>query len=234
MDVGFDRASLGAQIRQCPSASACRLHPVRPGDAATVVIRSGKKLIVYRAALDGTGLVDATFHLDREMLDEQWINLKVDLTYTPNQTCGPLLAPIAFQINPRSTVTMHRGGPPLGGFAAFPSEFSPPKFVVALDGSGPNQLSYAARVVAAVSRLTRTELTPQVVSLEAAVEATSGALIVAKADAISRTSLKPPISGDGSTVDFALPKALQVNIDQGAGINSGVCGSAPATVPSSS
>ncbi|APE19277.1 hypothetical protein [Mycolicibacterium pallens] len=215
VDVGFDRASLGPRFDSVQVHLLADYTPVRPGDAATVVIRSGK-LIVYRAALDGTGLVDATFHLDREMLDEQWINLKVDLTYTPNQTCGPLLAPIAFQINPRSTVTMHRGGPPLGGFAAFPSEFSP-KFVVALDGSGPNQLSYAARVVAAVSRLTRTELTPQVVSLEAAVEATSGALIVAKADAISRTSLKPPISGDGSTVDFALPKALQVNIDQGLG-----------------
>ena len=123
---------------------------------------------------------------------------------------------MTFQIDPRSTLTMHRGGAPLGGFTAFPSEFSP-NFVVALDGSGPDQLAYAARIVAAVSRLTQTHLTPQVVGLQAAADATSGALIVANSEAIKQTSLNPPIGGDGSMVNFALPTELHVNIDGGLG-----------------
>ncbi len=189
--------------------------PVAKDDAATVVIKSGG-LVVYRAALDETGILDATYNLESQMLDEQWINMELALTYTPQQECGSLISPMTFQIDPRSTLTMHRGGNPLGGFPAFPSEFSP-TFMVALDGGGPEKLGYAARVVAAIARLTRTELTPQVVDLQAAADANSGALIVADSKAIKQTSLNPPVSGDGSAINFALPDELQVNIDQGLG-----------------
>jgi hypothetical protein len=111
---------------------------------------------------------------------------------------------------------MHRGGAPLGGFTAFPSEFSP-KFMVALDGSDPGQLSYAADIVAVVSRLTKATLTPQIVGLQAAVDGTSGALIVASSNAIKQTVLNPPISGEGPRVTFGLPTELQVNMDGGLG-----------------
>jgi hypothetical protein len=215
LQVGIDRTLLG------PRSDGVKVHlladytPVQKDDAATVVIKAGG-LAVYRATLDDTGLLDATFDLESQMLDEQWINMELALTYTPHQECGSLIAPITFQIDPRSTLTMHRGGNPLGGFAAFPSEFSP-TFMVALDGGGPDKLAYAARVVAAIARLTRTELMPQIVDLKAAAEATSGALIVADSKAIKQTSLNPPVSGDGSAINFALPTELQVNIDQGLG-----------------
>ncbi len=80
-----------------------------------------------------------------------------------------------------------------------------------------NQLSYAARVVAAIARFAKTDLTPQVVDLQSAATGTSGALIVANSNAINQTSLNPPVSGDGSIVNFALPTELKVNIDNGLG-----------------
>ena len=67
-----------------------------------------------------------------------------------------------------------------------PSEFSP-QFLVALDGTNPNQLNYAAQVVAAIARLTSTELKPKVIDLQTAVSATTGALIVANSKAIQQT-----------------------------------------------
>lgn len=215
LETGFDRAALGPRFDSVQVHLLADYTPVPARDAASVVIRS-QKLVVYRAPLDQSGRLDATFTLDRQMLDQQWINLDFALTYTPDQDCGPLVASLTFQIDPRSTLTMHRGGPPLGGFAAFPSEFAP-KFLVALDGSSPDQLSYAARVVSAVARLTQVELNPEVVGLQAAVDANSGALIVASSKAIKQTSLKPPVSGDGSMVNVALPTELQVNIDDGVG-----------------
>lgn len=213
--VGIDRTSLGRRFDHVQVHLLADYTPVQNDDAATVVIRSGD-LVVYRAVLDSSGLLDATFDLDSQMLGRQWIDLELALTYTPHQVCGPLMARMSFGIDPRSTLTMHRGGAPLGGFAAFPYEFSP-RFLVALDGSSPNQLAYAARVVAAIARLTRTELTPQVVDLQAAANANSGALIVASSKAITQTSLNPPVSGDGSAINFALPAELRVNIDQGLG-----------------
>lgn len=213
--VGIDRTSLGRRFDHVQVHLLADYTPVQKDDAATVVIRSGD-LVVYRALLDSSGRLDATFDLDSQMLGKQWIDLELALTYTPHQVCGPLMARMSFGIDPRSTLTMHRGGAPLGGFAAFPYEFSP-RFLVALDGSSPNQLAYAARVVAAIARLTRTELTPQVVDLQAASNANSGALIVASSKAITQTSLNPPVSGDGSAINFALPAELRVNIDKGLG-----------------
>lgn len=213
--AGFDRITLGSRFDSVQVHLLADYTPVPAGDAAAVVIRS-QNLVVYSASLNQSGHLDATFTLDRQLLNQQWINLALALTYTPNRECGPLVAPLTFQIDPRSTLTMHRGGPPLEGFAAFPSEFSP-KFLVAFDGSSPDQLGYAARVVAAIARITETELKPQVVDLQAAAEANSGALIVATSKAVKQTSLKPPVTGDGSLINFALPTEMQVNIDDGLG-----------------
>lgn len=215
LQIGIQRARLGPRFDDVEVHLLADYTPVPAHDAASVVIRSDK-LVVYRAALNDSGHLDATFNLDASELSQQWVNLEFALTYTPDQPCGSVLAPITFQVDPRSTLTMHRGGPPLGGFAAFPSEFSP-KFLVALDGSSPNQLSYAARVVAAVARLNKAEITPQIVDVQTAADATSGALIVANSEAISQTPLTPPVSSNGSSVNFALPTELQVNIDSGLG-----------------
>ncbi|AEV71900.1 hypothetical protein MycrhN_1279 [Mycolicibacterium rhodesiae NBB3] len=215
LGVSFDRTKLGPRFDGIQVHLLADYTPVPARDAASVVIRAGQ-LVVYRAPLDQSGRLDATFDLDSQVLDQQFINLQLALTYTPDQPCGPLVSSMTFQIDPRSTLTMHRGGPPLGGFGAFPSEFSP-QFLVALDGSSPDQLSYAARVVAAIARLTSTELTPKVVDLQTAVSASSGALIVANSAAITQTSLNPPVSGDGSSINFELPTALRVNISDGLG-----------------
>ncbi|MCV7345099.1 hypothetical protein BST42_08030 [Mycolicibacterium rhodesiae] len=215
LEVGFQRTLLGQRFDSVQVHLLADYTPVADRAAASVVIRSSKS-VVYRALLNNTGRLDATFTLDSSVLDQQWVNLQFALTYTPDQPCGPFVAPLTFQVNPQSTLTMHRGGPPLGGFAAFPSELSP-KFVVALDGSGPNQLSYAARIVAAVARLSKAELMPQVVDVQKAASATSGALIIANSDAIKGTPLTPPVGANGSTLNIALPTQLQLNIDKGLG-----------------
>lgn len=215
MTVGIDRASLGAgRIDSVQVHLLADYTPVPKGDAAAVVIRS-KGIVVYRAPLDNTGQLDVTFDLASQTFG-QWVNLDFALTYTPVQPCGPLLAPITFQVDPRSTLTMHRGGQPLDGFGAVPSEFSP-GFMVAFDGSSPNQLAYAAHVVAAISRLTPSALTPQIVDVKTAADATTGALIVANSAALKQTSLNPPVGGDGTSVDFNLPDQLRANIEGGLG-----------------
>ena len=215
LGVSFDRTKLGPRFNGVQVHLLADYTPVPERDAASVVIRS-KQLVLYRAPLNQSGTLDATFNLDSQMLDQQFISLQLAFTYTPDQPCGPLVSSLTFQIDPRSTLTMHRGGPPLNGFNAFPSEFSP-QFLVAMDGTSPNQLSYAVQVVAAIARLTNTELTPKVVDLPTAVSANSGALIVANSKAVQQTSLNPPVSGDGSSINFNLPTAMHVNIADGLG-----------------
>ena len=215
LGVSFDRTKLGPRFDGVQVHLLADYTPVPERDAASVVIRS-QQLVLYRAPLNQSGTLDATFNLDSQMLNQQFVSLQLALTYTPDQPCGPLVSSLTFQIDPRSTLTLHRGGPPLNGFNAFPSEFSP-QFLVAMDGTSPNQLSYAAQVVAAIARLTNTELTPKVVDLRTAVAATQGALIVANSKAIQQTSLNPPVSGDGSSINFNLPTAMNVNIGDGLG-----------------
>lgn len=212
--IGVDRATLGGRLNGASVHLLADYTPVPRDDAATVMIRSGG-VVLYRATLDDTGVLDTTFDLDTTTLG-QGINLDFALTYTPHEACGPLMAPITFQVNPKSTLTLHRGGPPLGGFSGLPSEFSP-SFLVALDGSSPNQLGYAARVVGAVARLTGKQLMPQVVDVKTAADATTGALIVANAEAMGKTSLNPPLSGNGKEVDVALPTALRADVGDGLG-----------------
>lgn len=215
MSVAVDRSSLGAG-----RIDGVRVHllasytPVAHDDTATVVIRSNG-IIVYRAALDRSGVLDATFDLDRHTFG-QFVSLDFALTYTPHDRCGPLMAPISFQVDPRSTLTPHRGGAPLGGFGALPSEFSP-EFMVALDGSSPEQLSYAVRLISAIARLTDNPLTPRVVDVRTALDANTGALIVANSKALQQSTLNPLLSGDGTAVDVELPTALQADMDGGIG-----------------
>lgn len=213
--VGVDRSALGdGRVDSIKVHLLADYTPVPQDDAASVIVRSNG-IVVYRAPLDNTGALDATFDLPSQAFD-QWVNLDFALTYTPHEACGPLTAPISFQIDPRSTLTMARGGPPLAGFSAVPSEFSP-SFMVALDGSGPSQLAYAARVVAAIASLTSRQLTPQSVDLETAADSNTGALIVADSAAIENSSLNPPVSGDGTAVDFGLPTELRADIEDGLG-----------------
>ncbi|WP_349270659.1 hypothetical protein MPNTM1_01959 [Mycolicibacterium parafortuitum] len=214
-NVGVDRAALGGdRIDSVQVHLLADYTPVADHDAASVVVRAGD-VIVYRAPLDDSGHVDAKFEIGNQQLGQR-ISLDFEVNFTPGQECGPLIAPMTFAVDPRSTLTLVRGGAPLGGFDALPSEFSP-EFFVALDGSSPDQLGYAARVVNEIARLTDTTLTPKVVDVKAAAEARSGALIVANSAAIEQTSLDPPIAGNRSSVDFGLPEGLRAEIANGLG-----------------
>ncbi|MEH3138905.1 MAG: hypothetical protein PGN37_01745 [Mycobacterium kyogaense] len=213
--VGVDRSALG--IGRVDGATVHLLAdytPVPSDDAASVIIRSNDR-VLYRAALDNSGRLDATFDVAGTALT-QYLGLDMALTYTPHQTCGPLIAPITFQVDPRSTLTLHRGGVPAGGFTSLPSEFSP-SFMVAMDGTSPAQLVYAARTINAIARLTSQQLTPQVVDVKTAADSRSGALIVAKSSAVADTTLDPPIGGDANTVDIGLPTELRADVADGLG-----------------
>ncbi|MGV0773096.1 hypothetical protein [Mycobacterium syngnathidarum] len=215
MSVAVDRASLGAgRIDSVKVHLLASYTPVANDDTATVVIRSNG-IIAYRVALDGTGVLDATFDLEPNMFG-QFISLDFALTYTPHDHCGPLMAPISFEVDPRSTLTPHRGGAPLGGFGALPSEFSR-DFLVALDGSSPEQLSYANQLVSAIARLTSSPLTPQVVDVRDALDANTGALIVANSATLEKSALNPLVAGDGTAVDVELPTTLNATMDGGLG-----------------
>ena len=172
-------------------------------------------VVVYAKALDDSGRLDATFDLPSQTLTER-VGLDFAFTYTPPLICTPVIAPMTFQIDPRSTLTMRRGGTALGGFQSLPSDFSP-RFFVAFDGSSPDQLGYATRVVVDIARLTTTELAPQVVDLQTAASADIGALIVANSNTLKQTALNPPLSGDGSAITVDLPTQLRLDVDRGLG-----------------
>ncbi|KUI27201.1 hypothetical protein AU196_01300 [Mycobacterium sp. IS-1742] len=215
MAVGVDRAALGSGRVDGLRVHLLATHtPVQPMDSASLMVRVNGEA-VHTVALGDTGRVDASFDVPGELLGQR-INLDFDLTFSPRQLCSPTIAPLTFQLDPRSTVTMRRGGPPLGGFGAVPSEFSP-EFLVALDGSNPNQLHYATRVIADIARLTDTELTPRVVDVKAAADAGIGALIVANAATIDQTSLSPPVGGQSAEVRIGLRDELRADINRGLG-----------------
>lgn len=215
LSVSTDRSALGAgRIEGANVHLLADYTPVASRDEATVMVRSND-VVVYTGKLDDTGRLDATFDLPQQALTQR-INLDLAITYTPRQDCGPMIAPLTFQINPASSLTVRRGGAAPGGFSALPSEFSP-NFYVALDGTNPDQLGYATRVVTELARQTNTPLTPRVVDVKAAAEASDGALIVANANTLKRTSLNPPLSGSGSAVGVDLPKQLRGDINRGLG-----------------
>lgn len=213
--VGADRAALGpGRIDTVQVHLLANYTPVAPQDSGALMVTVNGRAL-YTAPLDNTGQVDAVFDIPNDVLAQR-INLTFTVTYTPWLQCTPTLAPLTFQLDPRSTFTMWRGGQAGAAFDALPSEFSP-DFLVALDGTNPRQLDYAARVVVAMSRLTSTTLTPRVVDIDDAVGADTGALIVADGAAIGKTSLRPPLGGDGASVNVDLPEELRADIDRGLG-----------------
>jgi hypothetical protein len=215
MSLGVGRTSLGSgRVDSVQVHLLADYTPVAKDDSAAVVIRSGGG-VAYRAALDNTGRLDATFDLDSQQIG-QYLGLDMAFTYAPHDPCGAIIAPMTFQVDPRSTLSVRRGGPPINGFSAAPSEFSP-SIMVAMDGSGPNQLAYTARLVAAIARSSSKPVTPQVVDVNTAAGAGTGALIMANSAALKQTSLNPPISGDGTAIDIELPTALRANIKGGLG-----------------
>lgn len=215
MSVTTDRAALGAgRIESGKVHLLAEYTPVAKEDAATVMVRANG-IVVHTQALDQTGRLDTTFDLPTETLTQQ-VALDFAITYSPRQLCGPMIAPLTFQVSPKSTLTVKRGGPAPGGFSALPSEFSP-KFYVALDGTGSDQLGYATRLLTDIARQTKAQLLPQVVDVKAAAEASDAALIVANADNLKHTTLNPPLSGAGAAITVDLPTQLRADITKGLG-----------------
>ncbi len=215
LTVGVDRSALGAgRVDGVRAHLLATYTPVSTMDTASLMVNVDGHA-VYTAALNDSGRVDATFDVPGQFLGQRII-VDFDVAFSPRQPCNPTMAPMTFQLDPRSTLTVRRGGPAAGGFTAVPSEFSP-EFLVALDGANPDELGYAARVVAQMARLTGSTLTPRVVDVMAAADATTGALIVANPAALKPTSLRPPMGGDGSDVRIDLPVELRADIDRGLG-----------------
>ncbi|MFS0899169.1 cellulose biosynthesis cyclic di-GMP-binding regulatory protein BcsB [Mycolicibacterium litorale] len=213
--VGADRAALGAGRVEGLQVHLLATHtPVQALDSASVTVKVNGQA-VHTAALGDSGRVDAVFEVPGQFLGQR-VNFDFDLTYSPRQLCSPTIAPVSFQLDPRSTLTVRRGGPPLGGFDGLPSEFSP-EFLVALDGSNPNQLHYATQVIADIAQRTDTTLMPRVVDVNAAADAGMGALIVANAATIEQTSLRPPVGGESSEVQVDLRDQLRAQINRGLG-----------------
>jgi hypothetical protein len=215
MTVGVDRAALGGGRVDGVQVHLLATHtPVQAMDSASLMVSVNGQAL-HTTPLGDSGRVDTVFDVPREFLGQR-INFEFDLTFSPRQLCSPTIAPLTFQVDPRSTLTMRRGGPALGGFGAVPSEFSP-EFLVAMDGSNPNQLHYATRVIADVARLTDAELMPRVVDVKAAADAGIGALIVANAATIEQTSLRPPVGGESAEVRVDLGDELRADINRGLG-----------------
>ena len=129
--VGFDRAALGRRVDSIQVRLLATYTPVASQDTATLtVLVNGQAL--YSAPLDSSGRVDAVFDIPRFLLTQR-MNLNFRLTYTPPLPCSPWVAPLTFQLDPRSTLTARRGGAVGAEFTSLPSEFSP-NFLVALDG----------------------------------------------------------------------------------------------------
>ena len=213
--VGVDRSALGkGRVDGVQVHLLASYTPVAPQDAGALVVNVNGQAL-YTSLLDGSGRVNAIFDIPNYVLAQR-INFDFRVTYSPSVQCNATLAPLTFQLDQRSTLTMHRGGEAGAKFSSLPSEFSP-DFLVGLDGSSPDQLGYAARVVVAISRLTSTRLTPRVVDLKEAAESTTGALIVADAKTLEAASLKPPIGGNGSSIQVNLPEQVRADIDRGLG-----------------
>lgn len=212
--TGVDRSTFGSRISGMTVHLLATHTPVSATDSASVTVSVGGQA-VYTAPLRDTGRLDATFEVPAEFL-RQRVVFDVDLTFSPRQLCSPTIAPVTFQLDPRSTITVQRGGDAAGGFGAVPSEFAP-EFLVALDGTNPNQLDYATRIVADIAQRTGTPLMPRVVDVKAAAGATSGALIVANNATLEPTSLRPPVTGKSADTQVDLSDPLRADIANGLG-----------------
>lgn len=215
LTVGVDRSALGAgRVNGVQTHLLANYTPVASLDSASLMVRANGH-VVYTSPLDDSGRVDAVFDVPSEFLTQR-IDFEFDLTFSPRQLCSPTIAPLTFQLDPRSTLTTKRGGPALGGFSAVPSEFSP-EFLVAFDGTNPNELDYAAQTIAAIARTSGTAMMPRVVDVTSAAESTTGALILANAATIGETSLQPPVGGESTDVRVDLSTQLRADIDGGLG-----------------
>ncbi len=213
LSVGVDRAELGAsRIASMKVHLLATYTPVSTNDAATVMVSTDGQAL-YTAALDTSGKLDTNFTLPA---DGQRISLDFALAYTPRMLCTPIIAPMTFEVDPASTLALQRGGPAPGGFSALPSEFSP-GFIVGIDGSSPDQLSYATRVIVSIARETSAPLTPRVVDIKSAAESPLSALIVANSATLKKTLLNPPVAGEGSSINVDLPTQLRADIVGGLG-----------------
>ncbi|MGV0605292.1 hypothetical protein [Mycolicibacterium sp. XJ1904] len=214
LTVGVDRAALGAgRLEKVRVHLLADYTPVDSGDVATLVVRANDD-VVHSAELDTSGRVDTAFDVPSDQFGER-LTLTLTVTYTPRFLCSSMIAPLTFQIDEESTLTVTRGGAARGGFAALPSGFMP-AFLVALDGSSPNQLDYAARVLVAMARVSSVELIPRVVELKSAAASDQPALIVASSAGLKQTDLNPPVSGEGSAIRVD-GDDLRVDVERGVG-----------------
>lgn len=215
LPVGVDLSALGSGHIDGLQMHLLATHtPVAEMDAASLTV-SVNGQSVAAVPLTESGRVDLSVDVPAEFL-RQRINVDSEVTFSPRQLCTPTTAPMTFELDPRSTLTVHRGGGPLDGFGAVPSGLAP-EFLVAFDGSSPDQLDFAVRAVSDAARMTGSPLTPRVVDVNAAADARTGAIIVANTATIDGTSLRPPLGGQGAQLEVGLSRELRAEVNRGLG-----------------
>lgn len=187
--------------------------PVDDNEKGTMVVTAGE-LVLATARLDASGQVDSRFSIPADVAARDQ-DLTVTVRYEPGPGCNPLTLPMEFEIDPMSTARVRRGGVvEMGGFAALPQGFVP-RFQVAFDGSDPDQLAHAAKIVGLIQRLTSTALRPEVVSVEQAATSDTSALIIAGAQTVEENKLDPPIAPRGGMSEVDLPSSTVIDISTG-------------------
>ncbi|WP_006244706.1 hypothetical protein [Mycolicibacterium tusciae] len=207
--VGFDATQFGVgPIAKAKIQLRANYTPVSGGEGS-ILIRSGSTVVASHL-LDDSGFVEINGDIAPEALSST-VGLGIELRYTPTQQCGPLNDSITFVLDASSTVSVTPGKPPTGGFRALPMAFSP-EFDVAL--SDPTQLHYAARTVNLLGQQSSVVLRPSLTSLDDGIASSSGLLIVAPGDELSKRGLTATILAkgkDSATVNGRPSTDLKLN-----------------------
>lgn len=187
--------------------------PVEEVEKGTMVVAAGD-VVLTTVRLDASGRVDNRFSIPADVAARDQ-DLTVTIRYEPGPGCTPITLPMKFEIDPMSTATVRPGGAvEMGGFAALPQGFIP-KFQVALDGSDPDELAHAAKIIGSIQRLTTTALNPELVGIDQAATSDTSALVIASAQTVEEKNLNPPITPKGGRSEVDLPASVVVDISTG-------------------
>lgn len=187
--VFFSQGDLGGPVREVRWRLVGRLSPVPEGGAATLLVFLNGGL-VHAEPLAG-GAFDREIALPEGLLRrDNTLLVRVDYT-PPGGDCRPGVHPLTVFIDGASTLRFRRaqGLPP--GFERFPQSLLP-AFTVGLQPINASTLNAAADLIAALQRLTRTPLRPQVRPWAEALQA-SGPLLLITEDAEAAAGLRPPL-----------------------------------------
>lgn len=187
--IFFSQGDLGGPVRRVRWRLVGRLSPVPEGGAATLLVYLNGGL-VYSEPMAG-GSLDREIALPDGLLRrDNTLLVRVDYT-PPGGDCRVGVHPLTVFIDGASTLSFRRaqGLPP--SFERFPQSLLP-VFTVGLQPLNASTLNAAADLIAALQRLTRTPLRPQVRPWAEASQV-SGPLLLVTEDPEAVAALRPPL-----------------------------------------